>query len=226
MAPLAVNNPVLITGMHHSGTSLVARILSLAGLTCGGRPPRFESPVFAFANDTILLPRRTMWAALDPIAECEITSDRIDAFIRHIADYCATVGGRRLGIKDPRLCLLLGTYLQLFPSAVVVCVYRDASAIARSLARTPRKSGIGQNTRDVAYWHALTSVYWRRLENVIATAQPKHHIIKYEDLCANPTEVAFDLVHRVNLCVTDQLAEFLATGIRPSRPAAVPFARS
>ncbi len=145
-----MKSPIVVAGMHRSGTSLVASVLSALGIDMGertlaadrnNRKGYFEDLSFLDLN------RRMLRAAARPDdgghpdwgwTESE-TLDR-DRF-RDFEAEAGALAGRRAGSvgswgwKDPRTTLLLDFWDRLFGDAVYVLVYRFPWEVADSMQR-------------------------------------------------------------------------------------------
>lgn len=148
--PLAI----CITGMHRSGTSMVARVLQAAGLWLG--PPEALMPAQAdnpdgFAEhldlvrlaDEVLEHHQAAWDAPpgpDSAARMPTASvtARADELLRGLATGAAP--GQAWGWKDPRASLLLGFWQTQQPGLRVLVCLRDPLSVARSLQRRHRVS--------------------------------------------------------------------------------------
>ena len=152
--------PVIILGMHRSGTSMITKMLSQLGLFIGhDLEDNSESMFFHNLNDWLLHQSGAAWDNPEPIqwffqndklvrlAE-EYIQDRIRGF--PIVKY---TGWRRFimnqsplsgmdqpwGWKDPRTTFTLPFWLNLFPDSRVVYIYRNGISVAASLRARERK---------------------------------------------------------------------------------------
>ncbi|NDY41875.1 sulfotransferase [Dissulfurirhabdus thermomarina] len=165
--------PVIICGMHRSGTSLVARILEAAGLFIGKRKDRnSEALFFSRINDWILRrcggswdfpgPVRWLWRSEELRA---LVLDMLDGWLKHpLAIQYLGLGAwvrygdvraleRPWGWKDPRSTLLLPLWTEVFPDAKVVYVERHGVDVARSLfVRAHREVQIQRRRYARAGW--------------------------------------------------------------------------
>lgn len=133
----STGQPVLIIGMHRSGTSLVAgavaRLLAV-DLAPGPLPSnphgQFERLDLRAHLDLLLLLRRSTW--------------RRPPVVGHppgwLSNLVARRAARRLGSgaqmwKDPRLAVTLDTWTQHLPTARIVLVIRHPHEVAESLRR-------------------------------------------------------------------------------------------
>lgn len=149
MSPVSRSNRgVCITGMHRSGTSMVARLLNLCGLYLGPdirmMPPDEGNPAGYWQNldmdqisEDLLTHFSGGWDFLLPIMppdwekqpDLKPLRDRayelIDANSSHFP----------WGWKDPRACLTLPFWNSLLPELKVVVCLRNPVEVALSLAR-------------------------------------------------------------------------------------------
>lgn len=160
--------PLVILGMHRSGTSLLARMLQDHGLFLGDRlqPDHAESVFFQELNEYVLGEGATSWDRADGadrlLRQPEMCDYLVDYLGRSVdGPRCVSflglrrwLGTRSLhrladpwGWKDPRTTILFPLWERVFPACRVVHVLRHGTDVARSLqARTRR--GIGEYTAD------------------------------------------------------------------------------
>ena len=153
--------PVLVLGMHNSGTTMLAQILHHSGLFLANNAAHCESHFFSlFVNDRLIMGGGTAWAQF-PIMTVEQVLARRDVveplvkqnwrmdYIQWGYDGCGP-----WGIKDPRLCVLLPLYLEMFPGAKLLLIRRDPDDVAASLAHR-HKPGVGVKN-EPQHWKSLT----------------------------------------------------------------------
>lgn len=145
--------PIIIVGMHRSGTSMISRMLETFGLFMGTKKdPNNESLFFRDLNEWVLNSAGGAWDnpeamqyLIENIALKSLTSD----YLRHRFQGPGSVvywGLRRLlrrtstaltqkpwGWKDPRNTYTLPLWLDLFPQARVIHVVRHGIDVAQSL---------------------------------------------------------------------------------------------
>jgi len=166
-----MSDPVVILGMHRSGTSFLVRTLNLAGLWLGGDDQlhtiegrakignpkgNYENREGIDINDAILARSGGSW--YNPPKQL-ITN--VDDEARIVA-LCKTLENempdeyRRWGWKDPRTVLTLDIWLKALKSNVfIVASYRHPSAVAKSL--------LTRDSIPLEMGYALWAFYVRRL---------------------------------------------------------------
>jgi hypothetical protein len=151
-----IRQPIILFGMHRSGTSLVARVLDELGLFQGDELQEdHESTYFLGVNDMLLRRAGASWD--QPGALRELLKNR-DAFAHtlrclrddlssgwQISEYLGPAWlpqqrtlstlDRPWGWKDPRTVFTLPLWLRLFPGARLVYVSRNGVDVAASLRR-------------------------------------------------------------------------------------------
>ncbi|MDZ7724825.1 MAG: sulfotransferase [candidate division KSB1 bacterium] len=147
--------PVIIIGMHRSGTTLLAKLLKQAGLWIGNDLiDTWESRFFLNRNEKILNAGGGSWASpecaeailghssLRRALTLELKQDASSAFCAGYLGLKRYIKHRSLfnlqepwGWKEPRTMLLLPLYLDIFPGAKVIHIVRNGVDVAASLAR-------------------------------------------------------------------------------------------
>jgi len=128
--------PVMVVGMHRSGTSFLTGSLQQAGLELGEisawnphnlKGNRENNDIVAF-NDAVLAARGHTWDN-PPQTPIEWTP----AERAHAESLIAGYGDTRWGFKDPRALLLLEGWQALIPDLAFVGIFRHPGAVAESL---------------------------------------------------------------------------------------------
>lgn len=212
--------PVLVVGMHNSGTSLLTEILHKNGIFFGANMKHYESYFFSnFINDRVILGGGGNWAKLPLIDEEEVLSyaKMIGGFIKKhwLGDYLqwGYDGVSPWGIKDPRLCILLPLYLKIFPQAKVIHIRRTPEDVAASLIGK-YKAGVGV-LNDFDHWKALTEAYTQRVLDHSGNCEA-YIELTYENFCTKPKEQTQQLFSFLSLEFTPK-TEMLLTKVNPSR---------
>lgn len=168
--------PVIIIGMHRSGTSLVARQLIAAGVFLGSRlDVNAEATLFQGLNDWLLDQTAAAWDQPAPFLRLMEYPNLLDLEQDYLAGILASpraltyTGLRRYrhfvsangldepwGWKDPRNTFTLPIWLRLYPDAHVVHVLRHGvDAAASLLTRTQSRATTIQSRyaqRRRTYW--------------------------------------------------------------------------
>lgn len=146
-------NPVIIIGMHRSGTSMVSRALDDLGLFTGRRKQRDnESLFFLDLNNWLMLQCGGSWDHPQPTRELlqhgqarSLAADYI-RFLMRTPRLTGFLGWRNYlryrkignldfpwGWKDPRNTYTLPLWLDIFPDARIIHIYRHGVDVANSL---------------------------------------------------------------------------------------------
>lgn len=137
-------SPILIIGMHRSGTSLLARLVESAGVFLGARLDRHhESRLHSQINKRILGAYACNWANPSGIDLCLLDQDGLNRSLRFVEACHHTVSARAdrrarrqsgtWGFKDPKTTLTLPVWLARYPQARVVHIRRHGLDVALSL---------------------------------------------------------------------------------------------
>lgn len=139
-APTSAPSTIVITGMHRSGTSLVASAFQLAGLHIGdrlygvgpgNRRGHFEDLDFQRFHEAVLARVGKSHVTVTPADVRELTAEDVERAERILA-------GRRerlWGWKDPRTCLFLDFWHARLTSPRYVFVYRHPLEVVLSMFR-------------------------------------------------------------------------------------------
>ncbi|MCS7215713.1 MAG: sulfotransferase domain-containing protein, partial [Thermodesulfovibrio sp.] len=204
---------LLILGMHRSGTSALAGILHILGISIGKilLPPAPDNPKGFFENEKItlfnelkLLPMlNTYWHDIRPIGINEILSIRND--LRTEAYKILEEEYKNvyiLGIKDPRMCIVLpfweDSLLKFANDIKIIIPYRNPLEVAYSLHYRDRFS-IG---KGLFLWakHVLFGEYYSR----------KYHriFINLNLLFENPISVLKEIIENLEIPLKIDLNKF------------------
>jgi hypothetical protein len=146
--------PVLIIGMHRSGTSMLTRFIQESGVFIGKKNkmgPNNEAFFFQRINEWMLFQKGASWDNTNNLKLnskftndnlVEVVKDRLQSIIhtRNYLDYKDIVSNGNLlecnfnwGWKDPKTTLLLDVWSKIFPHAKIVHIYRNPIDVANSL---------------------------------------------------------------------------------------------
>lgn len=153
--------PLILLGMHRSGTSLVSRLLSDVGVFMGRKLSRdAEAVYFQKINRRIFNARDVRWGYVDPLIEAmrsqEFVGAQVDAVKQALfpgwvlpgisagiadffgADLWASICREEpisWGWKDPRTTLTFPIWLRVFPEARFLHILRNGIDVAISTHR-------------------------------------------------------------------------------------------
>ena len=153
MAFSSIRQPVILLGMHRSGTAMVARLLDHLGLFQGSELQEdHESIWFLDMNDLLLRRVNAAWdhpspirgflqnpSAFDLTRKCleeDLASKQTRAFLgrrRALRSGTLVEHDEPWGWKDPRTIFTLPLWLALFPGAKLLYIVRNGIDVARSL---------------------------------------------------------------------------------------------
>lgn len=212
--------PILIVGMHNSGTSILAEILHKSGVFLGNNMDHYESHFFSiYVNDLLIMGGGNNWAKLPILSMEKVMSfkNTVGPFIKKhwVADYLqwGYDNASKWGIKDPRLCVLMPLYLEIFPEATVIHIRRNPDDVAASLCKRTKR-GVGM-LDDFEHWKQLTQAY---IERVIEYSSRVHayHELKYEEFCTTSETIVRDLFKFLDIPFTNHTNKLLSK-VSPSR---------
>jgi LPS sulfotransferase NodH len=159
--------PIVVVGMHRSGTTLVVRLLDELGLFVGARTQvNHESVFFRRLNDWLFHQAGASWDHPAPM-EALVQDDRVRGLaIEYLQNVVGTVRrasflglGRAVrtrsiadlsvpwGWKDPRNSFSLPVWYEVFGGARVVHVIRHGVDVAASLRVRQRRSLTAEESR-------------------------------------------------------------------------------
>ena len=148
-----MKSPIIIIGMHRSGTTLVTKLLEEFGVFVGRNLGKnYESKFFLDLNEWVFKQANATWDR--PTGMCDLMKNNKTRNL--IVDYLDIklsspqaknfFGIKQLyryksiknidypwGWKDPRNTFTLPLWLELFPSAKIICVDRHGVDVAQSL---------------------------------------------------------------------------------------------
>ena len=172
------HSPVIIIGMHRSGTTLLSRLLESLGLFLGRtKDENHEATFFQSINHWLLRQAGGAWDNPGPIRyllENPEIRDKTTGYIRRCllaspraVSYLGCMNYlryRRIGLasepwgwKDPRNTFTLPLWLDIFSEAKVIHLHRSSVDVALSLRRRGRRE-----YRLQGFYRSLPPLHWMR----------------------------------------------------------------
>ena len=223
------SSPVIVTGMHCSGTTILRRILQGCGLFMGvERNQQEEATFFRRINRSVLELAGAYWDAPEVFAAALGSPDRrrelgrlIErrvhsvrsagywGFVRYLRVRFGASSPGPWGWKDPRNCLTLPLWLSVFPAAKVIHLVRNGADVAESLrgreARRP-SSRASKRCLDLDGGFSLWAAYETMLLATFESLPSSRRLeLRYETLAESPHD-------QINL-----IGEFLGRTVDPRR---------
>jgi hypothetical protein len=204
---------VCVTGMHRSGTSIVAGALRLIGVSLGDperllRPgpdnPKgyFEVQSIVQLDDELLAQLGGAWdqpPVLDPGWELD---PGLAAFRERAAQVLEETFGPRsqwpavVAWKDPRLSLLLPFWRTVTPIATTIVVVRDPVEVVASLGARGYPVGASQ-----------AASLWLRYLFAATAAEPGHLLVRHSDIFEDLPGTIARVARHLGLPAPDAAAE-------------------
>lgn len=237
--------PVIVIGMHRSGTTLLARLLEDLGIAMGKWQAKetCEALFFRRRNELMFALAHAAWdnpgalvlALEDPsirrafakIAAHDLGSIRSLRFAPPDALRPFIPGkNEEWGFKDPRNCVTLPVWLDVFPNARVINIVRHGSAVASSLVRRAEQQ-LQEN-----FMHSLVSLdstlgleLWAEYvllahKHCASVAKDRYLEVRYESLLSSPSEEVKRLADFVGIAAADERLEKIASRVDGTRRAA------
>jgi len=237
--------PLIVIGMHRSGTSLLSKLLQGMGVPMGSdRNVHDESAFFLELNKFLFRAAHADWDYPQPMLLALEVLELRHALVEHLRSHCASraarayLGWRRFlrspriesqtgpwGWKDPRNTFTLPLWLEVFPSARVLHVYRNGvdvaeSLVARERRRVARIHNAVRSCRCLTHERAfeLWTEYVTASHRFTAALAPERvHQIRYESFLEEPESGLRDLAVFLGLDLSDAELRALAADVEPDR---------
>jgi hypothetical protein len=236
--------PVIIIGMHRSGTSLFTQLLHEAGIFMGHNlpVPNYEARFFERRNRAIFGIASARWDDPAPARLLLADAHACDALALQLYqelrswNIAAYLGPQRYakssslweldalwGWKDPRTTVTLPIWMRLFPQARIVHVIRNGIDVANSLVvreqKRYQKSGAAYfRCMDYASAFDLWSTYLDiALDLTSALPAAQVHTVLYEQLLADPTVKLRAALEFLDYELPPARLSAITAGIRPER---------
>jgi hypothetical protein len=241
-ARLRQASPIVVIGMHRSGTRLVVDVLDRLGVFMGAdRQADSESVAFMLINEDILHQCGAFWSEpmsahfmlSEPRVAEQLAASARDALASQFDRYAGPSGWHRsatelpsFGWKDPRNTFTLPVWKYVFPHLRVVHVVRHGVDVAASLARRHARAlraAAGEPVPPaltVIRDHALGILSSRRGWTLAeALTMWEQYVEKSREGCAALGERAFEIRYEALLAQPGRVVPALAEFCRVPAPA-------
>ena len=211
-------NPIIMTGMHRSGTSAITRLIQALGVDVGSNLlgaaggnvyGHFEEAAFIQFHDALiarLFPNRAPFCEWLPLADTPTTyTDTERAKARSICQAHRAAGGQAW--KDPRASLFLDLWTDILPEAKVIVSIRHPYQVHLSLLRR------GEPFLHVDYSASILGwmVYNQRILNVISSLPPGRFVlVEADSALREPQRLAESLAHFLDVPFSEKAVEMIA----------------
>ena len=225
--------PVIMFNKSHSGSRILARLMSASGLYLGAEVNESEDAfgLLDFVRPLVEGHYPDYSAVLDG-SDTEWGSLAADVFRHHLSG-CEP--GRRWGWKLCETLYILPVLWRMFPSAYYVHLVRDGRDVAFSDHVSPRESfwrKVYFDTAAISRWKGmdLTDKNYRRNTHLfnarhwVNSVSVARHFgamigsnyieVKYEDLVGRPRETACWLLERIGVAPSDHVIDQFAASVR------------
>ena len=228
--------PVIVLGMHRSGTTMIAKLLETAGVFMGARLSGNHEPrVFQDANRQIFDYFQTGWIAAERVPSPKMLMNGFDGLCSDIAlrltediplCFCDArqAGTSGWGFKDPRTSVTAGLFLRLFPEASAIFVYRGAEDVAASiLKRELMIQNKYPDTTDITFEDHVSILMravkaWKVYNERAIAILPRFRrqaFLRYEDVVGSPRLLLQQAFARIGVEISDTAIE--SAGISAER---------
>lgn len=184
-----IRPPIIIIGMHRSGTSILTRVLEELGLFVGWKKDcNHESLFFLRLNEWLLwqagaswdnpapfrffLHQRQLTALSTKYLRVILTSPRVASYLgwrKHFRYRSVFNLDIPWGWKDPRNTITLPVWLEIFPEAKILYIYRNGVDVANSLENRSEKELIdfGEWMRKNKWTHRILHRGFPKIANSV-----------------------------------------------------------
>ncbi len=216
--------PVIVIGMHRSGTSLLVRLLGELGVFIGKElDVHDEAWCFKDTNKDLLALAGAHWAKPQAfvkalrtegfVARCQ---ELVEAsFLRRLASYGDATRAAAWGWRDPRNTVTLPIWRERFPDAKVIHVVRNGLDVAMSLHRREVPHWLRRSVEKRIFPPTIGACYrlWKVYVGLGRSHEKSHPgwlSVRYEDLLCGPAEELGRIAEFAGIKLADGQAERVA----------------
>lgn len=187
---------IIILGMHRSGTSVLARLLNMAGIYFGPEgistganiqnPKGFwERRDIRNFNDTLLFANQFDWYKISQFDISNLEEDSVKQYQKSLSQVLLSMDAYRPWfVKEPRLCLLFPLWQELLEMPICLHIYRNPLEVAFSLKT---RNAIPLLT-GIALWEKYTVTAFN------ASRGFNRILVSYNDILSDPDQALDRLI--------------------------------
>jgi len=161
-----MNHPIVVLGMHRSGTTLLVKLMQELGYFAGWRMGKNREAFFYQRwNEWLMRRAGGAWDYPEPLLalyeRCPVSERHLESLVDDIRQSISGIGylefsGRRgpgnlqrtpWGWKDPRTAFVLPIWQKIYPNLRVINIIRNGVDVALSLNERARR-GVGKTYAD------------------------------------------------------------------------------
>lgn len=207
--------PVIVVGMHRSGTSALTRVLDILGVDLGSADdllgPKEDNPDGFWENRHLVQAHDDLIARMGgrwdepPLLDQLASIDDFDEWVGRCANVVESFEGEFPGFKDPRASLLLPLWNIIWPNAKVVVTVRRPQAVALSLEK--REGFEAEKSAQL----------WLRYNFEALSMASDPIVARFEDLIEEPSATIASVASAIGLEPSDEALERAVATIRGGR---------
>jgi hypothetical protein len=215
---LQPSQPIVVLGMHRSGTSLVTELVAAMG-SYAGPPDKLTPPDIFNPNgywehiDVGQITRDVLktfganWTNVARVAISALSPDQHTDFVARAKEVARSLSGRESFVmKEPRMSLIFPLWAEALENPICVIAWRDPLAVARSLKHRDKRPFLG----SLALWEHYNRVLLRDTDGLPRV------LVAYDELLADPLRVVRDLHGALTRFGATQLKKLSEDRIRQS----------
>ncbi len=238
-------DPIIIAGMHRSGTTLLSRILEQLGVFLGNKKEENNEAIFFMKENERIL-RDVVHGAWDlpmPIKFLYAQPKRMNSLINYLRKrlnsfdfFNSFIGPTHMnkflktdtllwGFKDPRNSLTWPIWQKIYPEAKYIFIYRNGIDVAASLNdRELRNLYVILNEFVSSRCVSLKESFdlWEEYNHIffeLLKENPKIKLLKicYENLLQNPQDELKKIAQFLKIEIKEKIIQQITAGIQSDK---------
>lgn len=169
--------PIIVLGMHKSGTTLIARTLHESGVYMGDFSAgenyancKYENTSAVEINKSLLRAEKLhSTATVGPLSSISKIEPKISSFVEEMNRIQVP-----WGVKDPRLCLTYDVWRRFLPPHKVIFIFRSPERVLEHYTRGSTKTRLNKMRKDglaaLRAWYLYNVHAYRIIQGLAAGA--------------------------------------------------------